>query len=284
LAALIEKSLAHNPNGTWKLSGARCGYHGSCATPLDYLRAFQHIDPTAGLASVQDLPVYLRQATSAPGPKGSWQMYCLVPLGNGWTGKSGCLNRVFKSGEHIWISRTGVGILAEDCTNPINGPAKAVAKIDCIELHFTTKPGDPAVRVAVFGPSDNSNVCGPSLHKAGETGFDDGWLDECPDTTCNFAGAQAILQQKILWKASYRPTAGDHYVRLPRSYADKGSPYTVVLCLDHGDGSHSCGIDVHDTDYHNSKARVYYGKQDIPANYKWRKLYWDDPKRNNCVE
>ena len=269
LATLVEASLAHDATGNYKLSGVRCGPHGSCATPMNYLRAFQNIDVTAGLTSVSQLPQYLREAKIVEGPKGSWGMYCLVPASGGkWTEKSRCLNRHFKTGEHGWVSRTGKLILAEDCTNPIDGPAQPPKQPDCVEIHFTTRPGDTAVRVAVFGPIPNDNACGPSIHRAGNSEFDEGWYDECADTTCNFADVQAIIRQPILWKASYRPTAGEHYIRLPRSYADANSPYRVVLCLDR-EGSHSDGIGVEPSDYvlkgTTPVATIYYNRSDVPA-------------------
>lgn len=278
LAEMIEKNLALHPDGKTKLSEERCRNGGSCAAPINYLIAFQRLDPSANLKSVHELPQFLRDMKIAEGPSGKFSMNCLVPSQRGgWEGKFKCLARPFKAGEHIWISRTGKGLLAEDCTNPIDGPEKPAPAPDCVEVKFTTKPQDDVVRIAVFGPQRIDDVCGPSIHRAASNEYDRGWLEECPDISCNFNEIKrAFKLPAIQWKTSYRVQPGEHVIRLPRYFAAKDSPYRVFLCLDR-DGKHSDGIGVQWFDYlpqgKTKVATVWYAKAQVKTP-SVSNLYW----------
>lgn len=125
LAELIEANLARDPSGTTMLDPEQCKRNGSCAAPVMYLESFKKHDPDAGLATVQDLPAYLRSLVMQDPPGGTFWMDCIKKTSGIYHVVSNCLVRSFKKGEKAWVNpRTGRVALASDCTNPVGRPEK----------------------------------------------------------------------------------------------------------------------------------------------------------------
>ena len=237
LAGKIEASLAKDPKGTTMLDAARCKKDGSCARPLDYLMTLQQSDPDARLTDVAQVPVFLRTLRVTDAPTGEYWISCLKPTGKGaYEPVLHCLSRSFKPGEKAWVNpKSGRIVFASDCTNPIEKPVPP--KQACAEVRFFTKKDDPqygtdtAVRFAIVGPADVKDDC-IGVKRAGEEDFERWWTDECKNVHCEFAAPAAVVGQRVRLIGSYVPAPGEHVLRVPVSFTQKGSLYRVLICLD----------------------------------------------------
>lgn len=231
LAGKIEASLAQNPKGTSMLDPARCKKDGSCATPLNYLEALSQVNPGAHLTGVAQVPDFLRTLKVIDAPTGEYWLACLRPSGQGaYKAAVHCLSRSFKKGEKAWIdAKSGVIVFASDCTNVVEKPVPK--KSECVEIHFTTKPGDTIVRFGLLGPADVKDDC-IGVKKAGETEFEHWWKDECFVKGCDFSADAAVVGQPVRLIGSYVPIPGKHVLRLPALVAENQSKYVTVLCLE----------------------------------------------------
>lgn len=230
LASKVQASLTKNPKGTSIIDPERCKRDGSCATPANYLEMFQKSDPEARLTMAQ-VPDFLRTLRIANAPPDDYWLACLKPNGKGgYQAVLHCLSRKFKPGEKAWMDpKSGRLVLASDCTNPVE---KSVPpKLACVEVHFFTKPGDTVVRFDIQGPADVADDC-IGVKRAGETDFERWWADECANIHCDFSANAAFMGQPVRLIGSYIPEPGEHVLRIPASFAEKGSLYSVGLCLE----------------------------------------------------
>lgn len=312
LATRIEASLEKNPKGTSMLDPARCKRDGSCASPIHYLQALQKVDPGAHLTNVAQVPEFLRTLQVIDAPAGKYWISCLKPTGGSYKVEIHCLERSFKVGEKAWVDKkSGVIVLASDCTNVVEKPVSP--KQVCVEIHFTTKTGDTAVRFALLGPANVADDC-IGVKKKGATEFERWWRDECPDEHCGFRAPAQVVGQQVRLIGSYVPEPGEHVLRLPAFVAEKASLYVTVLCLDRGltvwpefpkDGytlaernkyasqreqwitGHSDGIGIRWFEYLNTTtetkvATVYYTKAEGPTNapyWPWGEWFRTHPEQ-----
>lgn len=179
----------------------------------------------------------------------------------------------------------------------------------CVEIHFTTKPGDTVVKFPVFGPADSSiakDACTAIKH-AGDPSFGP-WQNSFCSTAqpilCDFSQHERIIGKKVLLMGSYRvEKQGEHVLRLPGFIAERDSGYVTALILVRGRSEHPQypneqpgdakafvaaskygeqrqewivnnpdAIGVRWFDFTNGIARVYYSKAEVPKGAA--QLYW----------
>lgn len=235
LANRIEQSLWENPTGTSIIDRELCMKNGSCANPLNYLEMFQESDPGANLTKVAEIPGFLRTLKVVDGPPGEYWVACLKPT----DGKKGvytpvlhCLSRRFKPGEKAWIdTKTKRIVLASDCTNPVE---KEIPPKACKEIRVPTMLTESALRSVILGPHPVRDDCF-AVKRAGEKDFENWWPNECDDARCNFEDVAAFMHQPVQLIGSYVPVAGEHIFRVPASFADPNSSYSVAFCIDRGE-------------------------------------------------
>lgn len=179
----------------------------------------------------------------------------------------------------------------------------------CVEIHFTTKPGDTVVKFPVFGsagPDIAKDSC-TAIKRAGDSTFGPWQNRFCPTASsilCDFSEHERIIGQKVRLMGSYRiEKQGDHVLRLPGFIAGKESGYVTALVLVRGKAEHptypserpgstkayiaaykygeqahewiannSDAIGVRWFDYTNGVARVHYSKSEVPKGAA--QLYW----------
>lgn len=231
LASRIELSLAKDPSGKSMLDPAQCKQDGSCASPIHYLEALQRVDPGAHLTKVAEIPVFLRTLRVVDAPAGEYWISCLKPqTSGGFQVEIHCLSRTFKSGEKAWVdARTNRIVFASDCTNVVE--KQIPVKTACVEIAFTTKPGDLVVRFALMGPENVADDC-VGVKKKGQTEFARLWKDDCPDEYCGFIGPSQVVGQSVRLIGSYVPEPGEHVLRLPARVAESGSKFVAGICLE----------------------------------------------------
>lgn len=235
LAGKIEASIVQNPKGMSMLDPGRCKRDGSCATPLNYLQAIQLKQKlrgeTAILTDVTQVPGFLRKLERIDAPAGEYWISCLKPSGQGvYRVELHCLSRTFKPGGKVWVDPATKDIIFDEfCTNVVEKPVPP--KQACVEIHFTTKPGDTIVRFGLLGPTDVKDDC-IGVKRAGETEFEQWWKDECIVKGCDFSADSAVVGQPVRLVGSYIPVPGKHVLRLPALVAEKESLYVTVLCLE----------------------------------------------------
>lgn len=235
LANRIEQSLWEHPKGTNIIDPELCMKNGSCATPLNYLEMFQGSDPGARLTKVDEVPGFLRSLKVVDGPPGEYWVACLKKV----KGKKGtyrpvlrCLSRRFKPGEKAWVdTKTKKIVLASDCTNPVE---KEVPPKACIFIHVPTRPGDSGLRFAIHGPASVRDDC-IAVKRAGQTEFETWWPDECTDVRCDFSEVARFMGQAVQRVGSYVPEPGEHIFRVPASFRDEKSLYSVAFCIERGE-------------------------------------------------
>ena len=301
LAGRIEKSLLQNPEGTSKLAPRR-------ASPIHYLQALREVNPGAHLTDVAQVPDFLRTLKVVDAPPGEYWISCLKPSGGGTHQVVlHCLSRSFKPGEKAWVDpKTNIIVFASDCTNVVEKPAPL--KGECVYIPFTTKSFNKVVRFAAVGPTDikKDDDC-LAVKAAGDTEFERWWADKCASVHCDFSAPAAVVKQRILIAGSYEPKPGEHVLRLPKYFAEKGSLFVTLLCIENTkmpwpefpkEGytlaerneyaklreewivGHSDTIGVRWHDYrvvHERKeARVYYSQPDVPfgLSSSQSNLYW----------
>lgn len=266
LAAVIQGNLASYPDGQHKLDPVSCqpGKHDrSCAAPVDYLEKIQEIDPKAHLTKVEQLPAYLYSLESRPAPQGQYYWLACKTL----DGKPllHCVRRKFKPGEQVWVNpKTKVMILASDCTNPIQGPDLPQ---QCVYIRLEDfKVAD--VRLKQYGPTDISSDPCTALKRAGETEWESPFVEKCPDKHCSFTAVDRALGEQG-WQTGSFPVSehGVDVLRLPAKFAEQGSKYRMVFCVDRevdGKIEHSCGMGVQWFDYvpkGNTKVATIYSDE-----------------------
>ncbi|MFA5998267.1 MAG: hypothetical protein WC814_02680 [Candidatus Paceibacterota bacterium] len=300
LEGKIEASLAKNPKGTSMLDPERCKRDGSCATPLNYLEALKQVDPGAHLTSVAQVPGFLRTLQVIDAPVGEYWISCLKPSGRGtYRAVLHCLSRSFKKGEKAWVDpKTNKIVFASDCTNPVEKPVKE----ECVYIPFITKSVNTVVRFAAVGPADirKDDDC-LAVKAAGDTEFERWWADKCASVYCDFSAPAAVVGQRILVIGSYEPKPGEHILRLPKYFAEKGSLFVTLLCIENtkmtwpelpnqsasreqiaewiAGHSDTIGVRWHDyrvTQSGRREARVFYTKADVPPglSVSQSELYW----------
>lgn len=307
LADKVEASLTKNPKGTSMLDPERCKRDGSCATPLNYFEALKQVDPGAHLTSVTQVPGFLRTLQVIDAPAGEYWISCLRPSGRGtYRAVLHCLSRSFKPGEKAWIDpKTNKILFASDCTNPVEKPVKD----ECVYIPFPTLPPNTVVRFAAVGPADirKDDDC-LAVKAAGDTEFERWWADKCASEYCDFSAPAAVVGQRILVIGSYEPKPGEHILRLPKYFAEKGSLFVTLLCIENTKmawpelpkegytpaerdeyaklreewiAGHSDTIGVRWNDYRvtqsgRREARVFYTKADVPPGLSasQSELYW----------
>lgn len=107
---------------------------------------------------------------------------------------------------------------------------------------------------------------------------------KCPDyLPCDFERVVKAEHRSVTQtgKIDVAEKLGWYAVGVSRDFANSG-PNVAVYCKEMRGNLHSCGINITNTDYHEGIATIFYGLQDIPAPWKWRKLWWDDPSRDDC--
>lgn len=231
LADKVQASLTKDPSGRSIIDPERCKRDGSCATPENYFEMFQKSDPDSHLTGVAQVPAFLKKLEVAPAPAGEYWIACLKPSGDGaYKPELHCLSRFFKKGEKAWVNPlTKRIVLASDCTNPVEKPAPP--KHACALIPFTTKVGDTVVRFDIQGPAEVKDDC-IGVKRAGEEDFERWWADECKNVHCDFSDNARFMGQKVRLIGSYIPEPGEHVLRVPASFAEKGSLYSVGLCLE----------------------------------------------------
>lgn len=232
LADLIDASLKKAPKGTSRLSESKCVTDASCGAPIDYFVMAKEADPegTASLKTVADLPAFMRTLEEEPAPAGRYIVACLRPVGKSFQPVLSCLDRPFEPGEKVWINPVSKrALFASKCGNPIKGPVSP--KQVCAEIHFFARPGETVARNAVGGGTAFKDDCF-AIKKVGEAEFHAPWPDDCKSAHCTFAASEAFLQKKMWMLASYELEPGEYILRVPASFADKGSQYVTILCLE----------------------------------------------------
>lgn len=181
--------------------------------------------------------------------------------------------------------------------------------VGCVEIHFTTKPGDTVVKFPVFGPAgpDIAKDSCTAIRRAGDSTFGPWRNGFCPTSSsilCDFSEHERIIGQKIRLMGSYRiEKQGEHVFRLPGFIAGKESGYVTALVLVRGRVeqpkypteqpgdtkafvaaskygeqrqewivNNSDAIGVRWFDYTKGTARVYYSKSEVPKDAA--QLYW----------
>jgi hypothetical protein len=255
LAQLIHESLAKEVSGKTKLSAEKCHKDGSCATPQYYFEAINKALAEAGfkkrLSNVSEVPGYIRTLKVLHSPYGKYEVSCLRPLGNDkFSVVMDCLEREFEPDEEAWVDSEIQGeykidliMITSKCANVVY--RKIALKITiiggtlaCVEISFTTRPGDVTPRFALTAPAgttiskDTDDGC-LALKRAGSTVYERWWTDECANVHCDFSAPAAVLNANVLVVGSFEPKVhGTHILRLPAYVAGKGSLYVTLLCLD----------------------------------------------------
>lgn len=128
-----------------------------------------------------------------------------------------------------------------------------VTVAECVELHYPVQKGD-IVRFAILGPTDVPAGC-LGLMKAGT----DSWVGlpaACPQGRCDFVAvirearrARPGMKFDMQMSGGYVVnSAGTDIMRLPAIFAEEGSGYIVVICIERN-GDDSQGIAVEPSDY-----------------------------------
>ncbi len=281
LANKIQQSLYQNPKGTSMLNPARCKKDGSCASPIHYLQALQKVNPGAHLTDVSQLPDFLLALKVVDAPAGEYWISCLKPSGQGtYQVVLHCLSRTFKKGEKAWVDpKTNRIVFASDCTNVVEKPVPP--KDGCVYIPFTTKSVNTVVRFAAVGPADISkdDDC-LAVKAAGDTEFERWWVDTCASADCDFSEPASVVGQQIRVIGSYEPKPGEHVLRLPKYFAEIGSLFVTLLCVEDRVAGHSDTIGVRGHYYRvqsgRTEARVYYSRADVPRGLtsSQSNLYW----------
>lgn len=242
LARLIESSLKQSDaTGFINLDGKRlidpdlCMKNGSCATANDYLVMFQESDPGAHLTKVSEIPDFLRTLKVVNGPPGEFWVACLRKperKKGAYTPVLHCISRRFKPGEKAWLNtKTKRIVLASDCTNPVE---KEIPPKTCKLIRVSTRSGDSGLRFAIQGPAAVRDDC-VAVKRAGQTEFENLWPEECADKRCDFSENAKFMGQPVQLMGSYIPEPGEHVFRVPASFAEKESLYSVAFCLERGE-------------------------------------------------
>ena len=253
LAQLIEGALAKDKSGATLIDAKKCKADGSCATPLDYFNALNKALEKAGLKKrlkdVSEVPAYLRNLKVIHSPYGQYEVSCLRPLGDDkFKVIMDCLKRGFESDEQAWVDSVTEGdvkidliMITSKCANVVY--RKIALKITiiggtpaCVEIQFTTKPGDIVPRFALTAPAGTTiskdDEC-LALKRAGSTVYERWWTDYCKNAKCDFSAPTAVIGTQVIVKGSFEvETHGTHTLRLPAYVAEKGSLYVTLLCLD----------------------------------------------------
>jgi hypothetical protein len=253
LAQLIEASLAKDPTGATLLDVKKCHKDGSCATPLHYFEALNEAlkkaDLKKRLKDVSEVSAYLRNLKVIHSPYGQYEVSCLRPQGNDkYSVVMDCLKRGFEPDEQAWVDTVVEGdvkidlvVITSKCANVVY--RKIALKITiiggtpaCVEIQFTTKPGDIVPRFALTAPAGTTiskdDEC-LALKRAGSTVYERWWTDYCKNAKCDFSAPTAVIGTQVIEKGSFEvETHGTHTLRLPAYVAEKGSQYVTLLCLD----------------------------------------------------
>ena len=179
----------------------------------------------------------------------------------------------------------------------------------CVEIRFTTKPGDTVVKFPVFGPTgpDIAKDSCTGIKRSGDSTFGswrNGFCSTALPILCDFSQHERIIGQKVRLMGSYRiEKQGEHVIRLPGYITEKQSGYVTALILVRGKSEHpdypseqpgdtkafvaaytygeqrqewiannSDAMGVRWFDYTNGVARVYYSKAEVPKDAA--QLYW----------
>lgn len=313
LAVLVESALKTDPTGNSHLNEEMCRKLGSCASAYSYFYGIRttHPDTASRLKKVSDLPKYLRSLRRNPAPSGDWLMSrILISHNNKRSYDYGTWHRTFHLGEAVWDDPiSGDHILAGDCGNVVGSrfdlsiPVPRKPSTGCVEINFTTKPGDTAVKIAIMGPSGNNitdDVC---------TGIDGhGWVNnvcpQYPHAICDFSEHERVTGKKVRLVGSFRPVPGKHVLSLPGNFTDKNLGYITALILVRGNigypkypdkplvgnkvafssaykygeervdwiNRNSDAIGVRWFDYNHRSAKIWYLKSQLPKNAP--QLYW----------
>lgn len=270
LAQKIEASVAKDSTGNSKIDPDQCDRNGSCATPGNYLRTLQKVDPGAHLKHVSELPAFLRKLKRVEPPKGEYWMSCLKRTDRSTTARRHgtfreeihCIARAFKPGEGAWIDPvTNVLIFAEDCTNVIE-KAVAIPLAECAYLVHFTQDTEVALRQAIVGPKPVNDPC-LAILRAGETEWQYFWKDECYELGCDFYEPARVVGQPVQLVNSYIPRPGRHIIRVPKWMIAKDSLYRVLLCIDHA-------LPLHPFVYYQGSEEGYHA-----AHHQWAESYRD---------
>jgi hypothetical protein len=285
LAEKVRTSLTTDSKGNQPVD-EKCASNGyACATPGNYLQMFQRADPDAKLTQVSELPEYIEKLVQKDAPEGRYWMACLskkkghYPIWN-------CLNRPFHKGEHVWVNpRTGKYVLAEDCTNPLDG--QDAPDEQCVELHIGMKKGDIS-HIAWLGRNPfPQGKCKASIIKTGDDERGSPVMDECPETACDFSadskalgGMKVWKENRISWKAD---RDGIFILRLPREVLAKASPVLLensffVICLKRDNGYQTNALGILPQIYVEGRAYLGYagtkfsapnGRQGVAQSWTW---------------
>lgn len=255
LAQLNEASLAKDRSGNTLIDEKNCSEKGGCATPLSYFEALNEALKKAEfkkrLKDVSEVPAYLRSLKVIHSPHGSYEVSCLRPLsGDKFQVVMDCLQREFDPDEEAWVDSITEGnvkidlvVITSKCANVVFRELVMTITITggtpaCVEIKFTTKPGDVVPRFALTAPAgttiskETDDGC-LALKRAGSTVYERWWTDYCENVHCDFSAPTAVIGTKVLVVGSFEVKEhGTHTLRLPAYVAEKGSLYVTLLCLD----------------------------------------------------
>lgn len=243
-----------------------------CATPGQFLTTLREQNHRSLPPSASWLPNYLRTLEERP-LVGEFWLACLDRA----TGKpiAHCNRRTAAKGEKgAFDPATGRLVFRLGCSNP----AEQEVKERCARIRYETDSSvDTSVRFTYCGPAPVESDCW-GVQEAGETEIERWWSDKCPITGCNFSAIEAELKERCWTVGSHEvTTSGQNYLYVPASFAEKGSVYRTVLCLDRGSmHSDAIGVQGFDYQYRSSRrepeARVWYDRTLVPE--RAPKLYW----------
>ncbi|MDP2655477.1 MAG: hypothetical protein Q8P17_03010 [bacterium] len=344
LARLIEASLKKDMSGNTLISAANCaGQPGrrGCATPRHFLEAYREIPELKGrvkLDTFDDLLKFIRELKKMDRPAGTYEVASLRPDTNGSAGYRVVMDgvkREFKPDEKAWVYeyevkmadgrvvKTQVVVMTSECANAVKQIIRLTIEIiggtlDCVYIPFTTKLINTVVRFSAVGPADirKDDDC-LAVKAAGDIEFKSWWTDYCVNAHCDFSAPAAVVGQQIRVIGSYEPKPGEHVLRLPRYFAEKGSLYVTLLCIENTKmpwpekpsgvytatdveryaeergkwiAGHSDTTGVRWHDYREvsdrKEARVYYSASDVPpgltssqADLHWHWGRWEKSKQ-----
>ena len=315
LASIVERSLKADSKGNTHLDENACKRYGSCATAYSYFYGIRTTHPNVVLHNLSELSAYLRTLVVHNAPKGDWYMSRILVRRTGSKVKRTYdvhgWHRKFHKGERVWDDpTTKEHILAGDCGNVVAGmyTRNVVVKKrtqtetgDCVTIHFTTKPGDTAVKIAILGPAGNI-VNDKCTSIDGHSWVNDICKENAP-VICDFSKHETVTGKQLRLLGSFYPKSGEHTLRLPGYFASKAKGYVTALILVRGEvkwplypkerpgntvafraayrygeqcaewiANNSDAIGVRWFDYQHNSARIWYLKSDVPKDAA--QLYW----------
>lgn len=316
LASIVERSLKADSKGNTHLDENACKRYGSCATAYSYFYGIRTTHPDVALYSLSELPAYLRTLVVHNAPKGDWYMSRILVRRNGSyvkrTYDARGWSRKFHKGEKVWDDpTTKEHILAGDCGNVVAGMyTRNVVVVkkrtqtetgDCVTIHFITKPGDTAVKIAILGPAGNI-VNDKCTAIDGHSWVNDICKENAP-VICDFSKHEKVTGKPLQLLGSFYPKPGEHTLRLPGYFASKAKGYVTALILVRGEvkwplypkerpgntvafraayhygeqraewiANNSDAMGVRWFDYQHNSARIWYSKSDVPKDVA--QLYW----------